>query len=119
VVTGYLILDDSTPVKRYAQKMGGQGWHNSSTDRRTMPGHSLFEGLYLVEGRQYPLDPQLYIQQTVCEQQGLPFRSKVDLAAAALDVISRAIMGQAFAPKVGQGIAAKLGQTSSPKMGQL
>jgi putative transposase len=34
-------------------------------------------------------------------------------------VISRAIMGQAFAPKVGQGIAAKLGQTSSPKMGQL
>jgi len=45
VVTGYLILDDSTHVKRYAQKMGGQGWHYSSTDRRTMPGHSLFEGL--------------------------------------------------------------------------
>ena len=50
-----------------------------------MPGHSLFEGLYLVEGRQYPLDPQLYIQQTVCEQQGLPVCSKVDLAAEVLE----------------------------------
>lgn len=84
VVTGYLILDDSTHVKRYARKMGGQGWHYSSTDRCTMPGHSLFEGLYLVEGHQYPLDPQLYVQKTVCEEQGLPFRSKVDLAAEVL-----------------------------------
>lgn len=84
VVTGYLILDDSTHVKRYAQKMGGQGWHYSSTDRRSLPGHSLFAGLYLVAGQQYPLDPQLYIQQAVCEQQGLPFRSKVDLAAEVL-----------------------------------
>jgi hypothetical protein len=49
-----------------------------------MPGHSLFEGLYLVEGRQYPLDPQLYVQKTVCEQQGLPFHSKVDLAEEVL-----------------------------------
>jgi hypothetical protein len=84
VVTGYLILDDSTHVKRYARKMGGQGWHYSSTDRRSMPGHSLFAGLYLLAGHQYPLDPQLYVQQTVCEQQGLPFRSKVDLAAEVL-----------------------------------
>jgi hypothetical protein len=80
VVTGYLILDDSTHVKRYARKMGGQGWHFSSTDRRTMPGHSLFQGLYLVAGYQYPLDPQLYIQKAVCEREQRPFRSKVDLA---------------------------------------
>jgi hypothetical protein len=65
VVTGYLIFDDSTHVKRYARQMGGQGWHYSSTDRRTMPGHSLFEGLYLVEGHQYPLEPQLYVQKAV------------------------------------------------------
>ena len=50
VVTGYLILDDSTHVKRYAQKMGGQGRHYSSTDKCTTPGHSLFQGVYLVEG---------------------------------------------------------------------
>ena len=80
VVTGYLILDDSTHVKRYAKKMGGLGWHYSSTDKRTMPGHSLFEGVYIVEGHQYPLSPQMYRQKSVCERDGVPFQSKVDLA---------------------------------------
>jgi hypothetical protein len=80
VVTGYLILDDSTHVKRYAKKMSGLGWHYSSTDQRSMPGHSLFEGVYLLEGRQYPLSPRLYRQKTVCEREGVPFQSKVDLA---------------------------------------
>lgn len=85
VVTGYLIMDDSTHVKRYAQKMGGQGHHYSSVDKHTMPGHSLFQGLYLVEGRQYPLDPQMYVQKAVCEAEQRPFRSKVDMA---LDVVN-------------------------------
>ena len=80
VVTGYLILDDSTHVKRYARKMGGLGWHYASTDKRTMPGHSLFEGLYVVEDRQYPLSPQMYRQKSVCEREGVPFLSKVDMA---------------------------------------
>ena len=80
VVTGYLILDDSTHVKRYAQAMGGQGRHYSSTDGRSMPGHSLFQGVYLVEGRQYPLDPQMYIQKAVCEREQRVFRSKVEMA---------------------------------------
>ena len=80
VVTGYLIMDDSTHVKRYAQKMGGLGWHYSSTDKRTMPGHSLFEGVYVVEGHQYPLSPQMYRQKTVCEREGVPFLSKIDMA---------------------------------------
>lgn len=80
VVTGYLILDDSTHVKRYAQCMEGQGWHYSSTDKRTMPGHSLFQGVYLVEGHQYPLDPQMYIQKKVCEREQRTFQSKVDMA---------------------------------------
>lgn len=80
VVTGYLILDDSTHVKRYARVMGGQGWHYSSTDRRTMPGHSLFQGVYLLEDRQFPLDPQMYIQKSVCEQEERVFQSKVDMA---------------------------------------
>jgi hypothetical protein len=80
VVTGYLILDDSTHVKRYAKKMGGLGWHYSSTDKRTMPGHSLFEGVYVVEDHQFPLTPQMYRQKKVCEREGVPFQSKVDLA---------------------------------------
>jgi len=84
VVTGYLIFDDSTHVKRYAQKMGGQGRHYSSVDKCTMPGHSMFQGVYLVEGHQYPLDPQMYIQKHVCEQENRPFQSKVDMA---LDIV--------------------------------
>ena len=80
VVTGYLILDDSTHVKRYAKKMSGLGWHYSSTDKRTMPGHSLFEGVYVVEEHQYPLSPQMYRQKSVCEREGVPFVSKVDMA---------------------------------------
>jgi hypothetical protein len=80
VVTGYLILDDSTHVKRYAKKMSGLGWHYSSTDQRSMPGHSLFEGVYIVEDHQYPLSPHMYRQKSVCEREGVPFQSKVDLA---------------------------------------
>jgi hypothetical protein len=80
VVTGYLILDDSTHVKRYAKKMSGLGWHYSSTDQRSMPGHSLFQAVYVVEGHQYPLSPRMYRQKTVCEREGVPFQSKVDLA---------------------------------------
>ncbi len=80
VVTGYLILDDSTHVKRYAKKMGGLGWHYSSTDKRTMPGHSLFEGVYVVAGHQFPLSPLMYRQKSVCEREKVPFRSKVDLS---------------------------------------
>ncbi len=85
VVTGYLILDDSTHMKRYAKHMGGQGWHYSSTDKCTIPGHSLFQGLYLVEGHQFPLDPQMYIQKAVCEQEQRLFQSKVDLAVKAVE----------------------------------
>ena len=84
VVTGYLILDDSTHVKRYAKKMSGLGWHYSSTDKCTMPGHSLFESVYVVEDHQFPLTPQMYRQKKVCEQEGMPFRSKVDLALDAI-----------------------------------
>jgi len=54
VVTGYLIMDDSTHVKRYARKMGGLGWHYASTEQRTMPGHSLFEGLYVAARHSHP-----------------------------------------------------------------
>jgi len=84
VVTGFLILDDSTHVKRYAAAMEGQGWHYSSTERRCMPGHSLFQGVYCLLGRVLPLTPQLYRQKAVCAREGTPFQSKVDLAVQAI-----------------------------------
>jgi len=79
VVTGFLIADDSTHVKRYARAMEGQGWYYSSADRSPQPGHSLFQCLYCLFGRQLPLTPHLYRQRVVCEREGVPFQSKVDL----------------------------------------
>lgn len=84
VVTGFLILDDSTHVKRYATAMEGQGWHHATTEQCRMPGHSLFQSVYCLLGRELPLTPQLYRQQTVCEQEGVPFQSKVAMAVQTL-----------------------------------
>lgn len=79
VVTGYLIGDDSTQHKPKGKKMAGLGRHHSTTARGRVPGHSLVAGLYLLLGRRCPLAPQMYRQKAVCEQGGVPFRSKVDI----------------------------------------
>lgn len=80
VVTGFLIVDDSTHEKRKGKKMEGLGRHYSSTAKKTVKGHSLFGSLYVLLGRRCPLAPQLYRQQAVCEREKVPFKSKVDLA---------------------------------------
>lgn len=81
VVTGYLIMDDSTHVKRYyAKTASGLGLHYSTIERKTVPGHSLFQVVYEVEGHQFPLTPQMYCQKAVCEQMKQPFHSKVELS---------------------------------------
>lgn len=86
VVTGYLILDDSTHAKRYYQKVAsGLGRHYSSTERKTVTGHNLFQAVYVVEDHQFPLTPQLYCQKAVCEQIDQPFRSKADLAVQTVE----------------------------------
>jgi hypothetical protein len=80
VVTGYLLLDDSTHSKPRGRKMGGLGKHWSSTQKRQVTGHSLFQALYVLEGRQCPLPPKMYCTKAVCEKQNLPFKSKIDMA---------------------------------------
>ena len=79
VVTGYLIGDDSTIEKRKGKKMEGLGRHHSTTEDKRVRGHSLVESLYVLLGRRCPLAPQLYRQQAVCEAEGVPFASKIDL----------------------------------------
>jgi DDE superfamily endonuclease len=79
VVTGYLIGDDSTLHKPKGKKMAGLGRHYSTTLGKPVPGHSLVQGLYVVQGRRCPLAPRLYRQQAVCQAAGQPFRSKIDL----------------------------------------
>src|SRR5215210_3195287 len=79
VVTGYLIGDDSTMHKVRGKKMAGLGKHYSTTAGTRVVGHSLVQGLYVVQGRHCPLEPQLYRQQAVCAAEDVPFHSKIDL----------------------------------------
>ncbi|MCX7855739.1 MAG: hypothetical protein N2556_07165, partial [Anaerolineae bacterium] len=51
VVTGYLMLDDSTHAKPYAQAQAGLGRHYSGTEKKVVNGHSLFQGVYWLAGR--------------------------------------------------------------------
>ena len=86
VVTGYLIMDDSTHAKRYYQKVeSGLGRHYSSTERKTVNGHSLFQAVYMIEEHQFPLTPLMYCQKSVCEQNQQAFFSKVDLAVQTVE----------------------------------
>lgn len=81
VVTGYLIMDDSTHIKRYyAKAKSGLGRHYSTIEKKVVQGHSLFQAVYVVEDYQFPLTPQMYCQKAVCEQIERPFCSKVDMS---------------------------------------
>jgi hypothetical protein len=80
VVTGYLIFDDSVHTKPKGKKMGGLGLHFSNTEQKVVSGHCLMTGLYVLLGRRCPLQAHLYRQRSVCEAEGQPFQSKVDLA---------------------------------------
>lgn len=79
VVTGYLIGDDSTMHKVRGKQMAGLGKHHSTTAGTRVVGHSLVQGLYVVQGRHCPLEPRLYRQQAVCAAEQVPFQSKIDL----------------------------------------
>jgi len=89
-VTGYLILDDSVHQKPKGKAMAGVGQHFSSTDNRIVTGHVLFTGVYQVLGRRCPLPAHLYRQRAVCAREGVPFRSKVDLALATIETFAPA-----------------------------
>jgi hypothetical protein len=82
VVTGYLIGDDSVMEKVRGKKMGGLGYHYSSTAKKTVSGHCLVQALYVLLGCRCPLAPQMYRSKAVCEQEGVPFQSKIDLMKA-------------------------------------
>jgi len=85
VVTGFLLLDDSTHLKPKGRKMGGMGTHWSSTQKRPVTGHSLFQALYVLEGRQCPLPPRMYCPKSVCEKENQPFYSKIAMAVACIE----------------------------------
>lgn len=80
VVTGFLIFDDSVHEKPKGRKMRGLGRHYSNTEQKVVSGHCLFSGLYVLLGQRCPLEPRMYCQQNVCEQEQQPFQSKVGMA---------------------------------------
>ncbi len=65
--------------KLRGKKMAGLGKHHSTTVGTRVVGHSLVQGVYVVEGRHCPLEPHLYRQQSVCAAEQVPFLSKIDL----------------------------------------
>jgi hypothetical protein len=85
VVTGYLIVDDSINLKVKGRKMKGLGRHYANSEGKVVIGHCLFSGLYVLLGRRCPLQPRLYRQQAVCEQEGVPFVSKIDLTVQEIE----------------------------------
>ena len=85
VVTGYLLLDDSTHSKPKGRQMGGLGRHWSSTQKSQIVGHSLFQALYVLEGRQCPLPPKMYCTKSVCEKEEKPFLSKIEMAVQCIE----------------------------------
>jgi len=85
VVTGYLIFDDSVHTKPKGRAMGGLGRHYSHMEKRVVSGHCLLTGLYVLLGQRCPLQPQLYRQQAVCEQEGVIFQSKIDMVVSEIE----------------------------------
>ena len=86
VVTGYLIGDDTTTAKMRGEKMGGIGRHYSSTEGRTVTGHSLVLGVYTLLGGRCPLAPQMYRQSDVARAEGVPFVSKIYLMVSTIRI---------------------------------
>lgn len=85
-VTGYLIGDDSTIGKPKGVKMQGLGRHHDSKQNQRVKGHSLVQGLYVLLGQHFPLEPRLYRQQATCVQEGVLFQSKI---AIMIEMIKR------------------------------
>ena len=85
VVTGFLIFDDSVHEKPKGRKMRGLGRHYSNTEQKVVSGHCLFSGLYVLLGQRCPLQPRMYCQQSVCEQEQQLFQSKVGMAVEQIE----------------------------------
>lgn len=78
-VTGYVIGDDTTIGKPKGVKMQGLGRHHDSKLNQRVTGHSLVQGLYVLLGQHFPLQPRLYRQHVTCLKEGVDFQSKIAL----------------------------------------
>jgi len=77
--TVYLIIDDSL-VEKSGKTMAGVAKHRSHKDKKLVLGHVWVSAQLVVAGSSYPLDWCLYRRQSECEVNGVPFRSKPEIA---------------------------------------
>lgn len=79
----FLIIDD-TLVEKSGKQMEGVDYHYSHSSGRTILGHVWVTGHLVVLGQSYPVSWKLYRRRGMCEELGLPFASKPELAASIL-----------------------------------
>ena len=77
----FLAIDDSL-VEKSGKRMEGAEYHYSHSAGRTLWGHVWVTAQLVVLGQSYPVSWRLYRRQTTCEELGLPFASKPELAQA-------------------------------------
>jgi SRSO17 transposase len=79
----FLIIDD-TLVEKSGKRMEGVDYHYSHSTGRPILGHVWVTGHLVVLGQSYPVSWKLYRRRGMCEELGLPFASKPELAATIL-----------------------------------
>jgi hypothetical protein len=77
--TGTLIIDD-TITKKTGKKMEYIGYHYDHTEGKTVMGHNLVTCHYVNGDSEYPVGLRLYVKKGTCDEEVLPFRTKIELA---------------------------------------
>ena len=80
----FLAIDDSL-VEKSGKCMEGTDYHYSHSAGRTVWGHVWVTAQLVVLGQSYPISWRLYQRRTTCEELGIPFSSKPELARAMVD----------------------------------
>lgn len=80
----FLAIDDSL-VEKSGKCMEGTDYHYSHSAGRTVWGHVWVTAQLVVLGQSYPISWRLYQRRTTCEELGVPFSSKPELARAMVD----------------------------------
>ncbi len=79
----FLAVDD-TLVEKTGRKMEGVDCHRDHSTNRTVLGHVWVTAHLVVMGQSYPVSWRLYRRQVTCDEVGIAFFSKPELAAAML-----------------------------------
>ena len=80
----FLALDDSL-VEKSGKAMEGTDYHYSHSAGRTVWGHVWVTAHLVVLGQSYPVSWRLYRRRARCEEAGIPFASKPELARAMVE----------------------------------